>query len=74
MSESTMLYTLLTILLLPRTKMVTALVLAHSSITNIFSLVVPKVISRTKPAEPSLSAVRSSNLGTIRPLVAMAMS
>jgi hypothetical protein len=63
-----------TILLLPRTKTVTALELAHSSMTNIFSLVVPNVISLTIPARPSLSADKSSNRGTIRPLVAMAMS
>ncbi len=65
---------LLTILLLPLTKIVTALVLAQSSMTSIFSLVVPNEISRTIPAFPSLSAVRSSNRGTMRPFVAMAMS
>jgi hypothetical protein len=64
----------LTILLLPLTKIVTARVLAHSSMTNILSRVVPNVISRTRPALPSFSALRSSNLGTIRPFVAMAMS
>ena len=64
----------LTILLLPRTNTVTALELAHSSMTSIFSLVVPNDNSRTIPAVPSLSAVKSSNRGTIRPLVAMAMS
>jgi hypothetical protein len=64
----------LTILLLPLTKMVTARVLAHSSMTSIFSRVVPKVISRTRPAVPSFSGFRSSNRGTMRPLVAMAMS
>ena len=65
---------ILTILLLPLTKTVTALVFAHSSMTNIFSLVVPKLISRTIPAFPSFSADKSSNLGTIRPFVAMAIS
>lgn len=61
-------------MLLPLTKTVTALVLAHSSMTSIFSLVVPKDISLTMPAVPSFSALRSSNRGTIRPLVAMATS
>jgi len=65
---------LFTILLPPLTKIVTALVLAHSSITSILSLVVPKLISRTIPAWPNLSSDNSSNLGTIRPLVAMAIS
>lgn len=65
---------MLTILLLPLTKTVTARVLAHSSITSIFSLVVPNVISRTIPAVPSFSGLRSSNRGTIRPLVAMAIN
>ena len=64
----------LTILLLPRMKIVTALGLAHSSITSIFSRVVPKLTSRTTPAFPSFAALRSSNLGTIRPFVAIAMS
>lgn len=63
-----------TILLLPRTKTVTVLAFAHSSMTNILSLVVPKDTSRTMPALPSFSAVRSSKRGTIRPFVAMAMS
>jgi hypothetical protein len=63
-----------TILLLPRTNTVTARVLAHSSITNIFSRVVPNDISLTMPALPSFSGFRSSNRGTIRPLVAMAIS
>lgn len=58
----------------PRTRMVTAREFAHSSITNILSLVVPKDSSRTKPAVPNLSAVSSSNLGTIRPPVAIAIS
>lgn len=61
-------------MLLPRTNTVTARVLAHSSMTSIFSRVVPNVISRTTPAEPSFSALRSSKRGTMRPLVAMAMS
>ena len=52
----------------------TARVLAHSSITSILSLVVPNDTSRTSPALPNFSAVRSSNLGTIRPFVAIAMS
>ena len=46
----------------PRTKTVAALVFAHSSITNIFSLVVPKLISRTIPALPSFSAGSPINL------------
>lgn len=58
----------------PRTKMVTALELEHSSITNILSLVVPKDNSRTSPALPSLSALSSSNRGTILPPVAIAIS
>lgn len=64
----------LTILLLPRTKTVTVFVFAHSSMTSILSRVVPKVSSRTRPALPSLAAVRSSNRGTILPLVAMAIN
>lgn len=64
----------ITILFPPRIKIVTAFEFLHSSITNILSLVVPKQSSRTSPAYPSLSAVNSSNLGTIRPPVAMAMS
>lgn len=63
-----------TILLLPRTKMVTARVLAHSSMTIILSRVVPNVTSRTIPAFPSFSGVKSSNRGTIRPSVAMAIN
>ena len=55
-------------------KMVTALEFLHSSITNMWSLVVPKLISLTIPAVPSFSGVSSENLGTIRPPVAMAMS
>merc|ERR1711971_551322 len=51
------------ILVPPLRKMVTALLLAHSSITNIFSLVVPKLSSLTRPAVPSLSADNSWNLG-----------
>lgn len=63
-----------TILLLPRTKIVTARVFAHSSITSILSRVVPNDTSRTMPAFPSFSLVRSSNRGTILPCVAIAMS
>ena len=62
------------ILLLPRTKMVTARVLAHSSITSILSRVVPKDTSRTMPALPNFSTVKSSKRGTIRPFVAIAIS
>mmetsp|Transcript_24932 Transcript_24932/g.45786 ORF Transcript_24932/g.45786 Transcript_24932/m.45786 type:complete len:223 (-) Transcript_24932:732-1400(-) len=58
----------------PRTRIVTALEFAQSSITSICSLDVPKVSSRTQPATPSFCAESSSNLGTIRPPVAMAMS
>lgn len=64
----------LTILLLPRTNIVTARVFAHSSMTSILSRVVPKDISRTMPALPSFSAVKSSKRGTIRPCVAIAIS
>lgn len=52
----------LTILFPPLMKIVTARVFLQSSITNILSLVVPKVTSRTMPAVPSFSAVRSANL------------
>lgn len=38
------------------------------------SLVVPKEISRTIPAVPSLSADNSANRGTILPLVAIAIN
>merc|ERR1719486_1128497 len=62
------------ILVPPLRKMVTALLLAHSSMTSILSLVVPKLSSLTRPAVPSLSADNSWNLGTILPPVAMAMS
>lgn len=55
-------------------KMVTALEFLHSSMTSMRSLVVPKQISFTKPAEPSLSGVSSLKRGTMRPPVAMAMS
>ena len=55
-------------------KIVTARELWHSSMTNIRSLVVPKLSSFTRPALPSLSGVSSENLGTILPPVAMAMS
>lgn len=54
--------------------MVTARVLAHSSITIILSRVVPNEISLTTPALPSFAGVRSSNLGTMRPLVAIAIN
>ena len=64
----------LAILLLPRTKIVTAREFAVSSMTSILSLVVPNVNSRTMPARPSLSAVKSSKRGTMRPFVAIAMS
>lgn len=63
-----------TILFDPRTKTVTAFELAQSSITSILSRVVPNETSRTTPARPSLAAERSSKRGTMRPLVAMAMS
>mmetsp|Transcript_1725 Transcript_1725/g.6979 ORF Transcript_1725/g.6979 Transcript_1725/m.6979 type:complete len:307 (-) Transcript_1725:339-1259(-) len=62
------------ILLPPRTKTVTALDAAHSSMTTILSLVVPNETSLTEPAEPSFSGVSSWNLGTMRPPVAMARS
>ena len=55
-------------------KMVTALEFWQSSITNMRSLVVPKVNSRTVPAFPNLSAVSSEKRGTIRPPVAIAIS
>ena len=64
----------LTILVPPLRNIVTAFEFLHSSITSILSLVVPKVISRTTPAEPSLSDVSSWKRGTIRPPVAIAMS
>mmetsp|Transcript_4356 Transcript_4356/g.11825 ORF Transcript_4356/g.11825 Transcript_4356/m.11825 type:complete len:218 (+) Transcript_4356:166-819(+) len=63
-----------TILLPPRTKMVTALVLGQPSMTSILSLVVPKLTSLTEPAVPSLSALSSSKRGTMRAPVAMASS
>lgn len=63
-----------TILLPPLTKIVTARVFAHSSITSMRSLVVPKDSSRTRPALPSFADVRSSKRGTMRPLVAMAIN
>lgn len=65
---------MLTILLPPRMKMVTALVFLHSWITSMRSFVVPKEISFTKPAVPSFSGVSSQNLGTMRPPVAMAIN
>lgn len=58
----------------PRTKMVTARELEQCSMTSILSLVVPKDISLTRPAWPNFSGLNSSNLGTMRPPVAMAMS
>mmetsp|Transcript_118621 Transcript_118621/g.281569 ORF Transcript_118621/g.281569 Transcript_118621/m.281569 type:complete len:214 (+) Transcript_118621:253-894(+) len=63
-----------TIWLPPLTRTVTALDFPHSSMMSICSFMVPKVTSRTRPALPSLSAVNSSNRGTILPPVAMAMS
>ena len=65
---------ILTILLPPLMKMVTALEFLHCSMTSILSFVVPNEISRTTPAKPSFSDVSSENLGTIRPPVAMAIS
>lgn len=65
---------LLTILLPPRMKMVTALEFLHCSMTSILSLVVPKEISFTSPAKPNFSGVSSEKRGTIRPPVAMAIS
>mmetsp|Transcript_8515 Transcript_8515/g.13447 ORF Transcript_8515/g.13447 Transcript_8515/m.13447 type:complete len:438 (+) Transcript_8515:1175-2488(+) len=62
------------ILFPPRTKMVTALDDAQSSMMIMRSLVVPKAISFTIPALPSLSAESSVNRGTMRPPVAIAMS
>ena len=55
-------------------KHVTALVLTHSSMTNILSFVVPRSISLTIPALPSFSAVNSEKRGTIRPPVAIAIN
>mmetsp|Transcript_105451 Transcript_105451/g.264012 ORF Transcript_105451/g.264012 Transcript_105451/m.264012 type:complete len:207 (-) Transcript_105451:957-1577(-) len=63
-----------TIWLPPRTRTVTALEFAQSSMTSIWSLVVPKVSSLTVPALPNFSGFSSSNLGTMRPPVAIAMS
>lgn len=62
------------ILFEPRRNAVTARELAHSSMTSMRSRVVPKLTSRTRPAWPSLSALRSSKRGTMRPFVAMAIS
>mmetsp|Transcript_735 Transcript_735/g.1701 ORF Transcript_735/g.1701 Transcript_735/m.1701 type:complete len:435 (-) Transcript_735:358-1662(-) len=62
------------ILLPPRTKMVTALDAAQSSMTIMRSLVVPNATSFTMPALPSFSGVSSVKRGTMRPPVAMAMS
>ena len=63
-----------TILFEPRMKHVTALVLTHSSMTNILSFVVPRSISLTIPALPSFSEVNSEKRGTIRPPVAIAIN
>jgi len=52
----------LTIRLPPLMKIVTAREFLHSSITSILSFVVPNVSSRTMPAVPNFSAVRSLNL------------
>ena len=49
------------ILVPPLRKIVTALLLAHSSMTNILSLVVPNDNSLTKPAVPSFSDDNSCN-------------
>lgn len=65
---------ILTILLPPLMKMVTALEFLHFSMTSILSFVVPNEFSHTTPAKPSFSDVSSENLGTIRPPVAMAIS
>mmetsp|Transcript_81279 Transcript_81279/g.159551 ORF Transcript_81279/g.159551 Transcript_81279/m.159551 type:complete len:219 (-) Transcript_81279:1043-1699(-) len=62
------------ILLPPRISTVTALEHAQSSITNMRSLVVPKLTSRTLPALPSLASVSSEKRGTMRPPVAMAIN
>ena len=72
--SSTNMFTQLTILLPPLMKMVTALELLQSSITNILSLVVPNDSSLTIPAFPNFSFVSSSNRGTILPPVAMAIN
>mmetsp|Transcript_3570 Transcript_3570/g.11599 ORF Transcript_3570/g.11599 Transcript_3570/m.11599 type:complete len:292 (+) Transcript_3570:485-1360(+) len=58
----------------PRTKMVTALELAHSSRTRIFLEVVPSCCSRMMPHDPSFSGAHSSNRGTMRAPVAMAIN
>mmetsp|Transcript_60705 Transcript_60705/g.167910 ORF Transcript_60705/g.167910 Transcript_60705/m.167910 type:complete len:224 (-) Transcript_60705:467-1138(-) len=63
-----------TIWLPPRTRTVTALEFAQSSMTIITSFVVPNVISLTVPALPNFSSESSSNRGTILPPVAMAIS
>mmetsp|Transcript_4661 Transcript_4661/g.6581 ORF Transcript_4661/g.6581 Transcript_4661/m.6581 type:complete len:375 (-) Transcript_4661:291-1415(-) len=62
------------ILFPPRTRIVTALLCAHCSITIMRSLVVPKATSRMSPARPSFSGASSPNRGTMRPPVAMAIS
>mmetsp|Transcript_30986 Transcript_30986/g.68696 ORF Transcript_30986/g.68696 Transcript_30986/m.68696 type:complete len:297 (+) Transcript_30986:585-1475(+) len=63
-----------TILLPPRTKMVTALRLGQPSMTSILSLVVPNPTSLTEPAWPSFSGDSSEKRGTMRAPVAMASS
>mmetsp|Transcript_80541 Transcript_80541/g.228162 ORF Transcript_80541/g.228162 Transcript_80541/m.228162 type:complete len:224 (+) Transcript_80541:217-888(+) len=63
-----------TIWLPPRTRIVTAFEFAQSSMTSIWSWVVPNASSRTHPALPSFASVSSSKRGTILPPVAMAMS
>jgi hypothetical protein len=62
------------ILFPPRIKIVTAFVLVQPSMIIIRSFVVPKAISLTRSARPNFSGVISSNRGTIRPPVAMAIN
>mmetsp|Transcript_13560 Transcript_13560/g.37522 ORF Transcript_13560/g.37522 Transcript_13560/m.37522 type:complete len:201 (-) Transcript_13560:557-1159(-) len=62
------------ILLPPRTRMVTALLLAQSSMKIILSLDVPNDTSRTRPAVPSFSGASSLKRGTMRAPHAMASS
>ncbi len=61
-----------TILLPPLTTTVTALVFLQPSTTNTLSYDVPNDNSLTQPANPNLSALISSNLGTILAPVAIA--
>mmetsp|Transcript_36731 Transcript_36731/g.108312 ORF Transcript_36731/g.108312 Transcript_36731/m.108312 type:complete len:264 (+) Transcript_36731:1087-1878(+) len=63
-----------TILLPPRTKIVTAFMLGQPSTTSILSLVVPNDTSRTDRAKPSFSAASSEKRGTMRAPVAIASS